>query len=250
MNVLLTGGSGAVGRPVCAFLAARGHTVRRFDRTPNGDRPPLAGVQDVCADITDHPAVLRACTGIEAIVHLAATPDDAPFPELVPPNVLGVFNVLDAARQQAVPRVVLASSVQVAWHRDSDGPRTAAHVAPTNHYALTKVWAEQMGEMYARTTAMSIVAARIGWMVRNPREALRMRELGMERHYVSPRDVGHFIGCAIEAPLSGLTVLYAIGPAGRHAYDLETPGRLIGYAPQDHFPEGLPFEVPPPPEAG
>ena len=166
MRVLVTGASGAIGRPVCAFLAGRGHAVRRFDRSPAG-APARDGVapgpDDVRGELGDLGALTGACAGIEAIVHLAAVPDDAPFEQLVPSNVVGLYHLLDAARQHSVPRVVLASSVQVAWHRAAGDPRrTSMHVEPTNHYALTKVWAEQMGEMYARKFPMAIIAARIG----------------------------------------------------------------------------------------
>jgi|SRR5450755_1521591 uronate dehydrogenase len=238
MRVLVTGSAGAIGKPVCDFLAQRGHAVRRFDRVPSD------GDDVVVADIADTAAVSQACAGIDAIVHLAATPDVAPFLELVPPNVTGVFNVLDGARERGVRRVVLASSVQVSWSHGPHERRTAAQTAPRNHYALTKLWAEQMGEMYARMFPITIVAARIGWMVRNQDEALHMREREMMRNYVSRRDISHFMACAIEAPDVTFSVLYAVGPGGRESYDLDAPREVIGYDPQDHFPGGLPFALP------
>jgi uronate dehydrogenase len=235
----VTGAAGAIGKSVCEFLARRGHAIRCFDRVPSGG-------DEVLADLADAPAVLAACAGMAAIVHLAATPDDAPFLELVPPNVIGVFNVLDAARTCGVQRVVLASSVQVSWSQGTDDRRTAAHAAPRNHYALTKLWAEQMGEMYTRIFPLSIIAARIGWMVRNEGEARAMRQRQMTQNYVSRRDVSHFMACAIEAPDVRFSVLYAIGPGGRELYDLDTARDVIGYEPEDHFPAGLPFTLPPP----
>jgi uronate dehydrogenase len=239
MRVLVTGAAGAIGKPVCELLAQRGHLIRRLDRVPSG------GDDQVLADIADTSAVLRACAEMDAVVHLAATPDQAPFLELVPPNVIGLFNVLDAARQQGVRRVVLASSVQVSWSQGPNERRTAVHTAPSNHYALTKLWAEQMGEMYVRMFAMTIVAARIGWMVRNEGEAIHMRERSMMRNYVSRRDIADFMACAIEARDVHFCVLYAIGPGGRDSYDLEAAREAIGYDPQDHFPAGLPFALPP-----
>ncbi|HEY4103742.1 MAG TPA: NAD(P)-dependent oxidoreductase [Polyangiaceae bacterium] len=237
MRVLITGAAGAIGKPVCEFLAQRGHEVRRFDRSPSGDGA-------VIADIADTKAVFDACASVDAILHLAATPDDAPFLELIPPNVIGVFNVLDAARRHGVGRVVLASSVQVSWSPGPDQKRSAAHATPRNHYALTKLWSEHMAEMYSRVYKMSIVAARIGWMVRTMTEALAMRTRSMMRNYVSRRDISHFMACAIETPNLEFDVFYAIGPGGAHCYDLDSPRRAIGYEPQDHFPSGLPFALP------
>ena len=238
MRVLVTGAAGAIGKPVCEYLAQHGHDVRRFDRVSCGEH-------SVTADIADAATVLEACAGMDGIVHLAATPDDAPFLELVSPNVIGCYNVLDAARNCGVKRVFLASSVQVGWSQSEDARRSAATATPRNHYALLKLWAEQMAEMYCREHGLSVVAGRIGWMVRDEREARQIRAQRMTQHYISRRDVACFIERALVTPELTFAVLYAIGPDGRADYDLETPRALLGYEPQDHFPAGLPFELPP-----
>ena len=108
MKVLVTGSAGTVGRPVCEALARRGHAVRGFDRAPT---PELADA--VVADLADGEAVRAAVRGIDAVVHLAAQPVEAPFAELVGPNVVGLYNVMDAAREEGVRRIVLASSMMV-----------------------------------------------------------------------------------------------------------------------------------------
>ncbi len=155
--VLVTGASGAIGQPVCNELERRGHRVRGFDRSP----PPAIG-DFVLGDIEEHEAVDAACEGVDTLIHLAANPDDAPFETLLGPNVRGLFNVLDVARARKLRRVILASSVQVVGVGRNEA---TAERLPTNHYALTKLWAEQMGEMYSRVYGLSVIAARIGWMV-------------------------------------------------------------------------------------
>ena len=86
MRVLVTGARGAIGEPVCRALRAAGDWVRALDRIGSD-----IGDETVEADIEDAPAVRAAARDIDAIVHLAAQPHDVPFPELVGPNVLGVF---------------------------------------------------------------------------------------------------------------------------------------------------------------
>src|SRR5947209_6383762 len=112
-GVLVTGSAGRVGQAVVAELKARGLRVRGYDRVPT------PGLDDsVAADITDGAALRRAADGMAALVHLAATPDDDDFlTQLLPNNIVGVYHVLEAARQAGVKRLALASSGQVVWHQ-------------------------------------------------------------------------------------------------------------------------------------
>lgn len=187
--------------------------------------------------------VRQAMHGMDAVIHLAANPYDAPFPELIGPNVLGLYHVLDAARSEGVRRVVLASSVQVVGTR-SERRVTAEQRAPSNHYALTKVLAEEMGAMYSQRFQLDVIAARIGWMVRDEREARRMGELKAFHIYVSRADIARFFSLAVHAEFSGFAVLWALGKDGRERFDLEPAQRAIGYEPQESWPEGLAFSPP------
>src|SRR5690349_3411164 len=100
-TIVVTGAAGAIGRPVCDELLRLGHHVRGFDRVPM----PWLGDARV-ADLLDREATRDAVRGADALVHLAAEPDDADFALLEGPNVRGLFHVLDAARQEGLRRVV------------------------------------------------------------------------------------------------------------------------------------------------
>jgi uronate dehydrogenase len=235
-RVLVTGSAGAVGRPVVEELARRGHEVRGFDLVPT---PGLADT--VVGDLADAACVERATAGVNAVVHLAAFPNPAPIETLVGPNLLGLHYVLEAARRHAVRRVVLASTIQVFGPTDPGRLVTAAEREPGNLYALTKLWAEEHGAMYARVHGMSIVAARIGWMVRDEREALHMRERGWFHAYLSRGDAARFVAAAVEAEHLPFAVMAVVGPEGGSRFDLEPARRLLGWEPLDVFPAGLPF---------
>jgi uronate dehydrogenase len=237
--VLVTGSAGAIGRPVCAELRSKGHRVRGFDRVPTPDVD-----EAIIRNIEDRAAVEAAVSGTDAVVHLAARPDDAPFEQLVGPNVMGLFNLMNAARNSGVPRVVLASTVQVLWGVRPSGKHTGAESAPRNHYALTKVWAEHMGKMYSEAYGMSVIAARITWMARNVGEARHMVEKGATASYLSRRDVAQFMLRAIEATDVKFAVLYAVSAGGKDRYDLDAARDAIGYEPEDVWPSGFPFDLP------
>jgi uronate dehydrogenase len=239
-HVLVTGSAGAVGRPTCAELARCGHHVRGFDRRPTPDV-----LDAVVGELGEGEAVARAAEGMDTIIHLAAIPDDTSFADLAGPNVMGLFHVMDAARRAGAVRVILASSVQVASGvKDRQAQRTTSDVFPTNHYALTKAWAEQMGEMYARCFGRSVLAVRIGWVVRHPETDLCKRS----RHakvpvYLSDRDAGRFFVRAVEAKDIGFAVVYAVGRGGLDRFDMEPARRLLGFEPEDEWPEGLRLEL-------
>ncbi len=236
-RVLVTGSAGAIGRPVCTELQANGHEVRGFDLLPT------PGVSDaMLGDVADRNAVNRATVGMDAVVHLAAIPNDAPFETLLAPNVLGVHHVLDAAREHGVGRIVVASTIQTVAERSLGRPLTAADRSPGNHYALTKLWAEEMAALAAKKHGIGIIVPRIAWMVRNQTEAMRMIELGAYDVYLSPRDAARFFRIAIEATEIHFEVMFVVGPEGRERFDLE-PARRLGFVSKDRFPEGLDFPV-------
>jgi uronate dehydrogenase len=236
-RILVTGSAGAIGRPVCAELRAAGHAVRAFDLSPTPD------VDDaVVGDVADREAVTVAVRGTDAVIHLAAIPTDAPLETLLGPNVLGVHYVLDAARAHGVRRVVLASTIQTVGQLSRERRVTAGDRAPGNHYALTKLWAEEMGETAARQHGLAVIVPRIAWMVRNADEAKRMNELRAYDLYLSPRDAARFFRIAVEADATGFSLMFVAGPESGERFDLE-PARRLGFVPRDRFPDGLDFSV-------
>ncbi|HYV37996.1 MAG TPA: NAD(P)-dependent oxidoreductase, partial [Gemmataceae bacterium] len=108
--ILVTGSSGRIGTAVVRELTARKHNLRGFDRVPT---PGLADC--VVGDILDPAACRKAMAGVSTLIHLAATPDDVadPVKELFGPNIIGVYNVFEAAREAGVRRMIVASSGQV-----------------------------------------------------------------------------------------------------------------------------------------
>ena len=240
-SVLVTGSAGGVGTAVCAALADAGHGVTGFDRRQS------PGVDTIIGDLIDRDTVLKAAEGQDALIHLAATPDEADFiDELIEPNVRGLYHVCDAARRAGVPRLVLTSSVQVVtghrWNRPvtlDDGPRVV------NHYALTKLWAEGIGEMYARVYGLSVIAARLGWLPRSKphAEELLASPVGTDV-YLSHTDAGRFFTACVETDLasSRFEILFATSkPARKARIDLGRTTEVLGFAPQDVWPEGQPI---------
>lgn len=236
--VLVTGSAGRVGGAAYAGLLARGHRVRGFDVRPT------PGVADaVIGDLSDAAAVRRAMQGIEAVAHLAATPDEDDFcGKLVPNNIVGVYNVLEGARQAGVRRVILASTGQVVMGHEGPWPITPdMPYSPRNWYASAKVMSEVAGQVYARVHGLSVVVARLGWCPRDREHAAQLAadEFGKDV-YLSHGDAGRFFVAAVEAPAElCYAVFFATSkPLIQTRYDIASARSLLGYEPQDTWPAG------------
>jgi nucleoside-diphosphate-sugar epimerase len=198
--------------------------------------------------LADMTAVARAVASMDAVVHLAAEPNECDFiTRLLPSNFIGVYNVLEAARVHGVKRVVLASSIHAVfgiWDnkrliRMEDG------TSVKSHYGVSKVFAEQLGYMYNQRHGLSVIAVRIGWFTRNAAELRRCKERGWESMFFSHRDCADFFTRCVETPDVKYEVLMATSkhPLGGPGLDLEPARRVIGYEPQDEFGEGLTFDA-------
>ncbi len=238
--VLVTGSAGRLGRAVVAELLFHGHAVRPFDRMPT----PGCGDPGGCSllDPVQLDDALRGCT---SLVHLAATPDDLDFAtELVPNNVVGLKEVLDAAVRQRVRRIVLASSIQVNLRQSRSGPwpvRLGDPPSPLRWYAATKVFMESAGYSYAADHGLEVIAVRLGWCPRTAGQVAEIEGEAIARDtYLSPGDAGRFFRRSIEAAVpAGFHVVFATSrPVHRWVFDPEPARRLLDWEPLDEWPTG------------
>ena len=182
--------------------------------------------------------------GVDVVVHLAATADEtADFMScLLPNNIVGLYSVLEGARQSGVRRVILASSGQVVMGHSGPWPITPdMPFTPQNWYASAKVFTEAAGQVYAQVHSLDIVVARLGWCPRDARHAeeLAKDEFGKDV-YLSPRDAGRFFARSVEAVIEDpYCVVFATSkPLNKTRYDITSAREILGYEPQDVWPEG------------
>lgn len=241
-KILVTGASGCIGGYVVTELINRGHRVRGFDIRP--PRQTMPGLEVQVGDLADRDAVDQAVNGMDTVVHLAAFPVEADFMTvLLSANVIGTYNVLESARQHGVQRVIVTSSGQVIqghdWRTRTIG--TFEPPSPLTHYAVTKVMAEAWARHYADQHGMSMIVVRPGAVPHNQDQIDGIaHDEANQRIYLGPDDAGRFYALCVEVEDVPFAVLFATSrPNGPPAFDLEPARRIIGYEPQQSYPDGI-----------
>lgn len=165
---LVTGGAGFIGSHIARELVRQGETVRVFDNFSTGCRQNLSGLLDALdlieGDIRDLALVQAAAQGVDYILHQAALPS---VPRSIADpitthqvNVTGTLNVLMAARQANVRRVVYASSSSVYGNSPTLPKREEMPTNPLSPYAVSKLAGENYCRAFYQVYGLPIVALR------------------------------------------------------------------------------------------
>jgi UDP-glucose 4-epimerase len=166
VKALVTGGAGFIGSTIVRSLLERGDDVRVLDNFSTGHRSNLvgAGVEVVEGDLRSYERVATAAAGAEVVFHQGALPSvprsiQDPLTSTAV-NVEGTLNVILAARDAGVRRVIFASSSSV--YGDAPGmPRTESQaLSPLAPYAVSKLAAEQYCMVANRVYDVETVALR------------------------------------------------------------------------------------------
>jgi nucleoside-diphosphate-sugar epimerase len=166
LKALVTGGAGFIGSNLALALVARGHDVRLLDNFSTGHRANLEPLdaEVVEGDLRSYERVAAAVGGVEVVFHQGALPSvprsiQDPLTSTAV-NVEGTLNVLLAARDAGVRRVVFASSSSVYGDAPGMPRRESQPLAPLAPYAVSKLAAEQYCMVANRVYGVETVALR------------------------------------------------------------------------------------------
>jgi nucleoside-diphosphate-sugar epimerase len=165
---LVTGGAGFIGSHLVQELVRRGQAVRVLDNFSTGKRenlqPYLADLELIEGDLRSYHLVQRAVAGVDVVLHQAALPsvprsiaDPITTNEV---NVGGTLNVLEAAHQAGVRRVVYASSSSIYGDNPVLPKREDMMPNPLSPYAVSKLAGEKYGQVFSKIYGLETVALR------------------------------------------------------------------------------------------
>ncbi len=302
-KVLVTGASGLIGSAVWRNLSdwPDRYALTGFDlRAPEGAAGPahgktspspspspagrglaathtralaLAGRGNVITgNVDDFEAVRGAVEGQDAVVHLganggpvdpSATPEQAQWQRILNSNIIGTYNVFEAARQAGVKRVIFASTGQVTWNYEQEPPlaqviegkypgqpggyRKIEHtwpVRPSGLYAASKVWGEALGRYYSDVHGISVLCIRFSAVNRpdtplHPTANINPGDVDAPvgrsfSIWTSQRDAAQLVRLCLDAPPSLKFDTFYSGSDNRWGVrDTEHARKVLGYEPED-----------------
>ncbi len=256
-RVLVTGAAGTIGSAVRKYLSDT-YELHFLTHRP-------ADFPSTVADITDLNAIQPAFEGMDAVVHLAASAAvETPWEDILPNNLIGTYNVYEAAHRAGVEQVVFASSNHTIGIYELenkpdlyalDDDRVWDHdveVRPDSLYGVSKVYGEALGRYYVERFGLRVFCLRIGTVTvdddpRAPSVTARspaLLDLPVEKRlermratWLSQRDCAQLIQRCIDAEDINWAVVYGISNNPRQFWDLRHARELLGYEPQDSAPE-------------
>ncbi len=237
MRVLITGAAGFVGRAVVENLRP-GYDMRLFDRVAASGAP-----DSIAGNIADLASVRRAMADVDLVVHLAMSTEGAkedPAPTFSV-NVCGTYNVVTAAREAGVRRIVHMSSGAVVTGYPADA---AIHVGLplrcSGIYPMTKCLQEVICQQEAEAHGLSIVCLRpwgiVDGRTNTGKDGNPLSPSGYYFGLICRHDVAGAVRCALEMPDLGYAVFHLMAtPEGRARFDMDHTERVLGWRPACDF---------------
>jgi uronate dehydrogenase len=224
-TLLLTGAAGEVGEHLRRELAGR-YSLRLTDVRPVGALSK--GERFRKADLARWADVLRVSKGVDAVVHMGAYSVEGNWEQILQANIVGCYNVFEAARRNGVKRVVFASSSHVlGFHARKSVLDHHAEPRPDSRDGVSKGFGEALARLYADKYGLEVCCLRIGTVQPAPTDKRRLSL------WVSPRDLAQLVTIGVEHPAIRFEVLYGVSGNKRSFYDNANATRL-GYRPQDN----------------
>ena len=191
--------------------------------------------------------------GVDAVVHLAGDPVAYhDWNELTGSNIDAVLNVFEAAARAGAKRLIFASSNHVMGGYQYGEPIPITTSLPpkpglryfadgaerfSGPYAAAKLFGERLGQHYATTRGLEVIAVRIGWVWRGTNEPSQLppeRGEWFRKMWLSDRDFLHLMDCCLTAKLrEPFLIVNGMSNNSGMRWNLTDPEEAIGYHPQD-----------------
>ena len=223
-KILVTGAAGGVGTRLHKLLKGVYPSIRW-----SGLRQPddLATDENfVAADLADLAAVEKIVAGIDGIVHLGGCSIEGLWDMILQSNIIGTYNLFEAAHCAGVKRVVFASSNHaLGFYPRAQRVGVNVTVRPDSRYGVSKAFGEAIGALYADKHGLRVTCLRIGNVGDAP---VDQRRLAI---WLKPEDLVQLIRIGLEHPDIRFEIFYGVSDNSASWWD-NSNARRYGYHPQ------------------
>ena len=225
-KIVLTGAMGRLGSYLREPLTKLADEVVSSDIL-DGPASLYAGESYVKADLSNLDEMVALLEGADMVVHFGAIGDEAEWDAILQSNIVGAYNVWEAAHRNGVKRVVYASSVHaVGMHKSTDVIGLDAPHKPDTYYGLAKCFCEDLASLFWDKRGIESVCMRIF----SAASVTNSRSLGT---WLSYDDLIHLVEQSITTPVVEFTKVWGISNNDRMVVDNSGAAHL-GYKPQDN----------------
>ena len=198
---------------------------------------PISELESRYADLSSISKLKDALKDIDVVINFAgeSNPEENDFKKILEPNIIGLYNLFEAARISGVKRIITASSVHAVrgyplgsrvLHKDVP--------MPLNIYGASKVFGEAMCHVYSSKYKMSCIAIRIGAYTPDDKIDPICLERSNYDYMITQRDMAQLIyKCVIASSKVKFGILSGSSDNRRKYLDIEFAKKLVGYRPKD-----------------
>ncbi len=223
-RILITGGAGGVATMLRPLLRPH-YLLRLSDRRPIADL--VEGEESAPASLDDIPALRRAVAGTDGVVHFGGYSAEHDWETILAANIVGTYNVFEAARAEDVRRVVFASSNHaMGFYPRAQTIPVDTTVRPDSRYGLSKAFGEAVGSLYAEKYGAEVLSIRIGHVLQKP---IDRRRLAI---WISPRDLAQLVRIGLDHPDIKNDIVYGMSD-NKRAWWTNERAEQLGYRPVD-----------------
>jgi uronate dehydrogenase len=205
-------------------LSAFAERVALSDIAPIAD---LAGHESFTAcDLADRSAVAALVEGADGIIHLGGISVERPFETILAGNIVGAYNLFEAARHHGKPRIVFASSNHViGYYRRDERLDASALPRPDSLYGVSKAFGENLASMYFDKFGQECLSVRIGSCFPKPKNPRMLAT------WLAVEDFADLCARAFAAPRLGNAIVYGASDNDEQWWD-NRAAAFLGWRPK------------------
>lgn len=224
-RLLITGAAGRVATIALPHLHRIARTLVLSDLHPPRDIPDGAAFSP--CDLADADAVTHLVDGCDGVLHLGGISEEDSFERILPANIIGVYNLYEAARRTTQPRILFASSNHViGYYRQDEKLDASVLPRPDSLYGVSKCYGEATASFYHDKFGIETAIVRIGSCFPEP------ADWRMLATWLSAEDFARLAARVFSAPRLGCPVIYGMSDNDECWWD-NGKVSFLGWTPQD-----------------